>query len=142
MASHKTRKEAPFEDLRFLVVEDDPELRSSLYLGLLLQGMTGDTAADGKGGLNLAMKRTYDVILTDFHLPGINGIELIQKIPRRRGTPRIILMSSCSDPQVTEGAMAAGACRVLSKPIRLKALVKVVHEVVRNEPPVTRVRSS
>lgn len=51
-----------------LVVEDDPDMRALLYDSLLLQGMSGDVAADGLEGLKLALERSFDVVVSDTRL--------------------------------------------------------------------------
>lgn len=120
--------------MHVLVVEDDADLRSLIYVGLLLQGMSGDAAADGLEGLKYALERRYDVVISDIRLPGLGGIELARRISEKEGHPKIVLLTAYANPQVVKDGVAAGACRVLSKPIGLKALAQVVLEVVGQSP--------
>src|SRR5688572_11246322 len=108
--------------MNVLVVEDDADLRSLLYVGLLLQGMSGDAAADGLEGLKYALERKYDVVISDIRLPGIGGIELTRRICEKDDHPKIVLLTAFANAQIVKDGIAAGACRVLSKPIGLKAL--------------------
>jgi DNA-binding response OmpR family regulator len=120
-----------FEDIRVLVVEDDPDLRAVVFLGLLLQGMCGDAAADGSEALQLASNRGYDVVISDIRLPGVSGIELAQRIRRWKSAPKVILVTCHRSPAVVESALEAGASRVLTKPVGLKTLAETILAVLR-----------
>lgn len=122
--------QSPIDGIRVLVVEDDPDLRSLMFLGLLLQGMIGDAAADGLEGLKLAMQRRYDVLICDIRMPGLSGIELTRKLRERKLAPKVILVSAHLSPEMVQRATDAGACRVLLKPLGLRALAQVVYGVV------------
>lgn len=121
-------------NIHVLVVEDDLDMRALVYDGLLLQGMTGDSAADGIGGLKLALAKKYDVVISDIQLPGLGGIDLARTILKAESAPKVILVTAYATPEVMKHAYAAGACRVLSKPVGLRALASVVHEVVGRSP--------
>jgi two-component system, NtrC family, response regulator PilR len=118
------------EDIRVLIVEDDPDLRSAIFLGLLLQGMTGDAAADGVEGLRFVLEKKYDVVISDVRLPRFSGIELARRIQERRAAPKVVLLTAHPTPEVLKDAAAAGVSRILSKPLGLKVLARVVHELV------------
>ena len=60
-----SQQQPRLESVRVLVVEDDPDMRALLYDSLLLQGMSGDVAADGLEGLKLALERSFDVVVSD-----------------------------------------------------------------------------
>ncbi len=127
-------QEPGFNGMHVLVVEDDEDLRSLIYVGLLLQGMSGDAAADGLEGLKYALERKYDVVISDIRLPGLGGIDLARRICKQDGHPKIVLLTAFANPQMIKDGIAAGACRVLSKPIGLKVLAQVVYEVVGQSP--------
>ena len=122
-------RKSRFNGMHVLVVEDDADLRSLIYVGLLLQGMSGDAAADGLEGLKYALERKYDVVISDIRLPGLGGIDLARRICKMERHPKVILLTAYANPQMVKDGVAAGACRVLSKPIGLKALAQAVLEL-------------
>ena len=129
-----SQQQPRLESVRVLVVEDDPDMRALLYDSLLLQGMSGDVAADGLEGLKLALERSFDVVVSDIRLPGIGGIDLARRISHLKSAPKVILVTAFASEQVLKDAQAAGACRVLAKPIGLKVLAQNIYEVVGRNP--------
>ncbi|MDR8085847.1 response regulator transcription factor, partial [Acinetobacter baumannii] len=66
--------------MRILVVEDNPDILANLYGFLEPKGYAVDSARTGYAGLALASEHGYDVIVLDVMLPGLNGVELCQKL--------------------------------------------------------------
>jgi DNA-binding response OmpR family regulator len=118
--------------MRILVVEDNPDILANLYGFLEPKGYTVDSARTGYAGLALAAEGSHDVIVLDVMLPGLNGVELCQKLrcELRIATP--ILMLTARDSLADKAAgFDAGADDYLIKPfsmaeldMRLRALVR------------------
>ena len=73
------------DDVRILIVEDDPLLARSLARGLGAEGYAVDLAADGADGLYLAQDKDYDAMILDVMLPGLNGYRVCAELqPGRR----------------------------------------------------------
>ena len=66
--------------MRILIIEDNPDIVANLYGFLEHKGYVLDSAANGYGGLALAAQHDYDAIILDVMLPGLNGVELCQKL--------------------------------------------------------------
>ena len=105
-----------------LYIEDDP---ANLLLIESLMGHRPDihllSAQDGAQGLALTKAHLPDVILTDIHLPGINGIELLkilQDNPATRHIP-VVALSANAIPSDIDKGLAAGFYRYLTKPIKI-----------------------
>lgn len=128
--------------MRILVVEDNPDILANLYGFLEPKGYTVDSARTGYAGLALASDNSYDVIVLDVMLPGLNGVELCQKLrcELRIVTPILILTARDSLADKAAG-FDSGADDYLVKPfslveldMRLRALVRRAegrHEVSR-----------
>ncbi len=117
--------------MRILIVEDNRDIAENIADYLEPLGHTLDFAATGHGGLQLAITNTYDVIVLDIMLPGIDGLSVCRSLRERGGTVTPILMLTARD-QIDDKLLgfAAGADDYLIKPFsireleaRLKALV-------------------
>ena len=63
-----------------LIVEDEPKMRRLLEMNLADQGFTTYAAGDAEAGLKLLNAERIDLVVTDFKLPGMNGLEFLQAI--------------------------------------------------------------
>ncbi|MDY0962273.1 response regulator transcription factor [Massilia sp. CFBP9026] len=118
--------------MRILIVEDNPDILANLYGFLEPKGYTLDSARNGYGGLALASENTYDVIILDVMLPGLNGLELCQKLRSELMSTTPVLMLTARDALHDKVAgFDSGADDYLVKPfslveldVRLKALAR------------------
>jgi signal transduction histidine kinase/DNA-binding response OmpR family regulator len=121
--------------LRVLVAEDNP-VSQEVAAGLLRsRGHTVDVVADGRAAVEAVRGGTYDVVLMDLHMPGLDGIEATREIRRLRdakgGLP-IIGLSASAMQDSAERALAAGMNGQLVKPIDPEALAAALaHHVPR-----------
>ena len=117
--------------MRLLVVEDYPPLRLSLVQGLREAGYSVDASADGTEGLRLAQQTSYDVLLLDWMLPGMDGITLVEHL-RRAGNAVHILMLTAKDtvPDRVAG-LGAGADDYLVKPFAFPELLARLQALTR-----------
>lgn len=118
--------------MRILIVEDNPDILANLYGFLEPKGYVLDSARNGYAGLALASENTYDAIVLDITLLGLNGLELCQKLRTelRSSTPVLMLTARDTLPDKVAG-FESGADDYLVKPfslveldMRLKALVR------------------
>jgi DNA-binding NtrC family response regulator len=113
-----------------LIVDDEPLIRWSLAETLSDRGHTVTEAGDGKEALRvvtLAANRP-DVVLLDYRLPDANDLSLFAAIKRELPEVPIILMTAYGSPEITAGALALGAYRVVSKPFEIQDLVTLIQE--------------
>ncbi|MET8137072.1 MULTISPECIES: response regulator transcription factor [unclassified Streptomyces] len=109
--------------MRVLVVEDERRLAAALQRGLTAEGFTVDVAHDGNQGLWLALEQSYDVIVLDIMLPGLNGYRVCARL-RAVGSETPILMLTAKDGEYDEAeALDTGADDFLSKPFSYVVLV-------------------
>ncbi|MGC8793681.1 MAG: sigma-54-dependent transcriptional regulator, partial [Bryobacteraceae bacterium] len=99
-----------------LVVDDEPDIRESLYELLSSEGYRVDLAANASEGLRQAEAREYDLILLDVLLPDRSGMEVLRELRRRdRETPIALITAYGSIPLAVE-AVKAGASDFFQKP--------------------------
>jgi len=117
--------------MRLLVVEDEPQLRSHLVSALKGQRYAIDEAGDGLEADLLADINTYDAVILDLGLPGLDGLSLLRQW-RLRGmeSPVLVLTARSRWPEKVEG-MDAGADDYLAKPFHIEELLARVRALLR-----------
>jgi two-component system cell cycle sensor histidine kinase/response regulator CckA len=131
------KDEEALEDIRggtetILVVEDEEMLMMSLQLMFLEKGYDVLSAGDGLAALKIYEERKNDIalVLTDFGLPNMSGLEVCQRIKRINPNERVILATGYLDPEMKTEFQEAGIKHFLYKPYDLKRVLKEVREVL------------
>lgn len=114
-----------------LVIEDEPTLSRLLSYNLTQEGYEVTVAEHGGSGLQVAMEHSFDLIILDIMLPGLNGFEILSKL-RDRGnkTPVIILTARNAENEVVQG-LKHGADDYMTKPFGVAELLARVSAVLR-----------
>jgi len=116
--------------LRILVVEDEALIRWSIAETLGQQGhvvIEADTAASAVKAMEDA-DEDIDVVLLDYRLPDSNDLNLLANVRRLQPKSAVVMMTAYGTPEVTAGALALGAYRVVGKPFDMRALESLVVE--------------
>jgi two-component system OmpR family response regulator len=116
--------------MRVLVVEDEPDLRSSLKRALRDDGYAVDDAPDGEEGLYKAENYDYDAVLLDIMLPRIDGWELLRRLRKKKKTPVLMLTARDAVPDRVRG-LDTGADDYLVKPFDLAELLARLRALIR-----------
>ncbi len=117
--------------MRVLVVEDEKRVAAAVRRGLEAEGFAVDLALSGTDGDWLARENTYDAIVLDIMLPGINGYKLCANL-RERGDWTPVLMLTAKDGELDEAeALDTGADDYLTKPFSYVVLVARIRALVR-----------
>jgi OmpR-family two-component system manganese-sensing response regulator len=122
--------------MKILLVDDEPALAEPLSRLLTREGYTVDVATDGRVGSNLASGGSYDLLILDWMLPQLSGIQICQQL-RDRGdlTPVLFLTAKDTlDDRVL--GLDAGADDYLVKPFELRELLARVRALLRRVPTV------
>lgn len=117
---------------KILIVDDSSTSRLPIRNALEKQGFVVVEAGEGMEGLWKAQQQAFDLVLTDIHMPTMDGLELIaglRKLPGYREVPVFVLTSDCSKERLAEGRRA-GATAWLVKPPDLPGLVKAVRQAI------------
>ncbi len=117
--------------LRILVVEDEEAVRTGLMDVFVFHGYEVDYAAEGREGLEKGLSGSFDLILLDVMLPGMNGFEICERIRSvDRQQPIIMLTAKTSDEDIIQG-LSLGADDYVAKPFSVAQLVLRVQAVLR-----------
>lgn len=117
-----------------LVIEDDAQMRQQLQLLLQNHGYQPDFAADGESGASMALAGSYDLILLDIRLPGIDGFNVLQLLRQRANTP-VIIVSACGAEADRIQGFTHGADDYLAKPYSFAELLLRIEAVLRRSQP-------
>lgn len=118
-----------FADRSILLVDDDPAIIDATKMLLELSGVSVVTAVDGHQALeHMAGGLMPDLIVSDFRLPGDNGVELIHKIRQLYGNDcPVVLVTGDTSAKEVEGAGLSGAV-IMRKPVDTDRLLKIVQD--------------
>jgi DNA-binding NtrC family response regulator len=114
------------ETIKILVVDDEEPLRRLLKKELARKGFFVETAPDGQSALSLLKEATFDVILLDIVMPGIDGVTLMTKLKTDPSSPVIIVLTGKATVETAVEAMKNGAYDYLTKPYKLDELTIVI----------------
>ena len=115
---------------RILVIEDDPAILKLLRRGLAYEGYLVDTAVDGRSGLLMARDNHPDLVVLDWMLPGMDGLEVCHRL-RTGGEVPIVMLTAKDTIQDRVQGLDAGADDYLVKPFNLDELLARVRALLR-----------
>jgi DNA-binding NtrC family response regulator len=111
-----------------LVVEDEAKLRRLVELHLADEGFQVQSASDAETALQLLNKESFDLLLSDFKLPGMNGLEFLQAAKRVDAQMPVVIMTAYGSVESAVDAMKAGASDYVLKPFSLAELVLIIRK--------------
>jgi nitrogen regulation protein NR(I) len=112
---------------RILLIEDDSSLAANLCDVLREDGFEVTVCNRGDEGLRRASKDESDVVLTDLRLPGLGGLELVQRLHDTQPRLPVVLMTAHGTIETAIEATKLGAYDYLQKPFEMQALIGVLH---------------
>ncbi len=113
--------------IRVLAVDDEEPFRRLLKRELARKGFYVEAAADGGEALKLLREKTFDVILLDIVMPGMDGVSLMEKMKGDPAAPIIIVLTGKATVETAVAAMKNGAYDYLTKPYKLDELVIIIN---------------
>ena len=119
--------------MRILVIEDYPPVRKAVVQALREEGYSVDECGDGEEGLFLGSGGGYDVIVLDWMLPGMDGLELLRRIRDKGGKVHVIMLTARDSVDDRVVGLDGGADDYLVKPFAMEELLARVRALVRRE---------
>jgi two-component system NtrC family response regulator len=115
-------------DFRILLIDDEPAQITSIKSFLKRRDYTILTASSGKEGLNFIDDGNVDLVFTDFRMPDMNGLEVVQNIKNINPEIPVVVITAFSDTKDAVKVMKEGAFDYLSKPVDLDELEILVRK--------------
>jgi DNA-binding response OmpR family regulator len=116
---------------RILIAEDEPRIASFLEKGLQANGYTTTVVEDGPTTAVAARDGTFDLLILDLGLPGLDGLEVLAEMRRRGERMPVIILTARSDPGDTVTGLDTGADDYVTKPFRFEELLARVRARLR-----------
>jgi DNA-binding NtrC family response regulator len=116
------------EKQSILVVEDEAKLRRLIELQLAEDDFIARSAPDAETALEMLNKDSFDLVVTDFKLPGMNGLEFLQAAKNINANLPVIMMTAYGSVESAVDAMKAGASDYVLKPFSLAELIIVIRK--------------
>ncbi|MBB3836585.1 two-component system copper resistance phosphate regulon response regulator CusR [Runella defluvii] len=117
--------------MKILLVEDEDRLASFIRKGISAEGYEVEVAYDGRMGLSLFRKNSYDIILLDVNLPHINGFELCQLIRADNESVPVLMLTALDSLADKADGFNAGADDYLAKPFEFQELLLRLRALTR-----------
>lgn len=119
---------------RILIIDDDEAILTFLRRGLAYDGYQVDTATDGQSGLLVAWDNPPDLVVLDWMMPGLDGLEVCRRLRQRTKAPILMLTAKETVNDRVQG-LDAGADDYLVKPFNLDELLARIRALLRRTRP-------
>lgn len=116
---------------KILVVDDEENMLALLKRVLGKEGYHTECVDSGRGALNLARKRPFELAIVDVSLPDMDGIELLAKLKGMDREMPVIMISAFPSWEKEQAARRLGCTEYLPKPLDMKRLKDLVREKIR-----------
>lgn len=118
---------------KILIIDDDESIRKTITNYLKRQGYEVLSAPDGQAGVEIAEKEELDLVISDIRMPGLNGLEVLEKVKAMDSHVQVILITAHDDMQSTVLAMQKGAYDYIEKPLEIERLKVAVKRALENK---------
>ncbi len=120
--------------MRILIVDDSPAMRALSRRYLEQAGIPSESieeARDGSEALLRIEALPPDLILSDWNMPGLTGIDLLETLTRRGSSIPVVLVSTEATAEMRDRAAAAGARGFITKPFTQESLISALTDLLR-----------
>jgi two-component system, NtrC family, response regulator AtoC len=116
---------------KILLIDDDESLNHFLSRFFKRKGYAVSTASSGTAALDLIFAERFDLIFLDYKMPGLNGLETLQRIKEAQVKTPVVIMTAYGSTDTAIEAMKRGAYDYLIKPFERKELSRVAGEALQ-----------
>jgi len=116
--------------LQILVVDDEPRVAETIALLLERSGLMCEsrTATSGQAAVEMLDSAAADIVIADYRMPEMDGLELLAHIREHHPETRVILLTAFGSPSVTMQAQQGGVFEILRKPFEVHELLAAVRK--------------
>ncbi|MFN0276534.1 MAG: sigma-54-dependent transcriptional regulator [Chitinophagales bacterium] len=118
---------------KILIIDDDPTFCTMLKGFLVKKDFNVDAVFSGTEGLSRVQKEKYEVVLSDFRLPDIDGLELLKAIKEENPALPVVIMTSYADIRIAVQAMKIGAFEYVTKPVNPDEILLTIKNALNSK---------
>ena len=119
--------------MRLLIIEDEPGIAGFLRDGLEEEYFAVDVAYDGKSGLDMALINEYDLLIVDWMIPALSGIEVCRQVRKAGSTVPLLFLTAKDTLEDVVFGLDAGANDYIKKPFEFEELLARIRVQLRNK---------
>lgn len=121
--------------MRILIVDDEKDQLKALDLSLRSNGYETETAESAEKALNVLHRQSesVDLVITDFVMPGMNGLQLLRKIKQKYPSLPVVVMSAKGTDGLAEDAAEKGGEMFLNKPFLIEELLRGIRNIAEQK---------
>ncbi len=119
--------------MRLLIIEDEPGIAGFLKDGLEEEYFAVDVAYDGKNGLDMALINEYDLLIVDWMIPALSGIEVCRQVRKAGSTEPILFLTAKDTLEDVVFGLDAGANDYIKKPFEFEELLARIRVQLRDK---------
>ena len=113
-------------EINLLIVDDETDFRESACRYFARLGFNVDQAEDGEEALNVSTNKKFDVVVLDIHMPGMNGIRVLEQLMQRDPAPKVIMLTGGGTIENAVESLKKGAYDFVTKPAKLDDLARMI----------------
>lgn len=115
--------------LKILIVDDEEIMHTLLSTFITEMGHQSHSAYTGEEAFQIVQDQSFDLVLTDVRMPGMDGLELLEKIHQHTPSLPVVVITGHGDPTMSEKAKALGAHDFFIKPLSLAQFMNLVQKI-------------
>jgi len=117
------------DTINILVLDDEPIVCTRLKPSLDKEGYRTETFTDSQAAMQRLEEQFFDIVVTDFKMPGVDGMELLKFVRQKWPKTRVIIISGFATVDVTREAFQSGVHDVIAKPFKISQLKDLIKRV-------------
>ena len=114
--------------LKILIVDDEKEFVSTLVERLIFRDFDAQGVFNGKQAVQKVTTETFDVVILDLKMPGMDGIETLRSILEIQPAVKVLLLTGYGSSEISKEGLNAGAFDYIAKPVNITSLIQKMNE--------------
>ena len=111
---------------KILIIDDEADIRDTLEMALGFGGYEVEAVKGGQEALEVVRQRSFDLIICDYRMPGMDGVETLEALKKLAPWVPVVLVSGFLSDENRENCISSGAFELMNKPFSLSELYSVI----------------